>query len=86
MTDDEGDASISQVETADFVDHSTASGESKRNGSSGRKVNGPEVCHFIPSISSDSHPAWITHLSSSFSFLSKQATEHNSYHVSCIMY
>ena len=43
MTDDEGDASISQVETADFADHSTASGESKRNGSSARKGNGSEV-------------------------------------------
>lgn len=48
MTDDEGDASISQVETADFADHSTASGESKRNGSSGRKGNGSEVRHSIP--------------------------------------
>ena len=50
MTDDEGDASISQVETADFADHSTASGESKRNGSSGRKGNGSEVRHSIPCI------------------------------------
>ena len=50
MTDDEGDASISQVETADFADHSTASGESKRNGSSGRKGNGSEVCHSIPCL------------------------------------
>lgn len=47
MTDDEGDASISQVETADFGDHSTASGESKRNGHGGRKSNGAEVSHSI---------------------------------------
>lgn len=47
MTDDEGDASISQVETADFGDHSTASGESKRNGHGGRKSNGSEVSHAI---------------------------------------
>jgi hypothetical protein len=47
MTDDEGDASISQVETADFGDHSTASGESKRNGHGGRKSNGAEVSHSV---------------------------------------
>lgn len=67
MTDDEGDASISQVETADFGDNSTASGESKRNGHGGRKSNGAEVSDSIiyPSFicSSIIYHLFIIHLS-----------------------
>jgi hypothetical protein len=74
MTDDEGDASISQVETADFADHSTASGESKRNGHGGRKSNGAEVSHsssfyHLSIIYFDFHCIVIVQLSSSFYFI-----------------
>lgn len=42
-SDDEGDMSISPVETADFEDHSSSSGESKRGGLGTRKGTLAEV-------------------------------------------